>query len=116
MSGLDLLEQIYQQLHGAGLIGTKAEFSERLMGKSRSYLTSMRARKRHVSSDVLLTLDGALRAEIRARPKDQEVVDRITLRRALSEIDTFLRSYPAVDSIGPVGTPSSGTSAKAKIS
>ena len=94
MSGIDLLEHIYQQLHGADLIGSKAEFSKRLLAKSRSYLTSMRARQRHVSNDTIMALSDRLRAEIRARSQDRDVADRIVLRRALVEIDDFLGDYP----------------------
>lgn len=93
-TGIDLLEHIFQQLHDARLVGSKAEFSERLLGRSRSYLTSMRARDRHVSNDAIMALDVALRTEIRARNKDQEVFDRIVLRRALVEISDFLGDYP----------------------
>lgn len=96
MSGLDLLEHIYQQLYGAGLIGTKAEFSERLLAKSRSYLTSMKARKRHVSNDTVLALSDRLRLEIRTRNRDHDVADRIVLRRALADISDFLGNYPLV--------------------
>ncbi len=93
-TGIDLLEHIFQQLHDARLVGSKAEFSERLLGKSRSYLTSMRARDRHISNETLMALDVALRAEIRARNKDRDVYDRIVLRRASAEIDDFLGDYP----------------------
>lgn len=89
-TGLNLLEDIYQQLHHAGLIGSKAEFSERFLGKSRSYLTSMRARNRQISNDTVMRLDAALRAEIRARDKDRDVADRIVMRRALADINVFL--------------------------
>lgn len=92
MSGLDLLEQIYDQLRDRGLIGSKAEFSERLLDKSRSYLTSMQARKRHVPKETIIALDASLRAKIRARDKDRDVGDRIVMRSALVKIDSFLGS------------------------
>ena len=40
--GIEFLELIYGQLHEAGFVRSKGEFSERLLGKSPSYLTSMR--------------------------------------------------------------------------
>lgn len=89
-TGLNLLEDIYQQLHHAGLIGSKAEFSERFLGKSASYLTSMRARQRQVSNEIIMGLDAALRAKIKARDKDRDVADRIAMRRALADINAFL--------------------------
>jgi hypothetical protein len=42
--GIEFPEDIYGQLRGAGIISSKGEFSERLLGKSPSYPTSMRAK------------------------------------------------------------------------
>lgn len=115
-TGIDLLEHIFQQLSDAGLVSTKAEFSERLLGKSRSYLTSMRARDRHVSNDTVVALDVALRAEISARNKDQDVFDRIVLRRALVEIGDFLGDYPLLVLLRDVRTFRNPACAKAELS
>ena len=113
---IDFLEQIYQQLRNADLIRSKAEFSERLLGKSRSYLTSMRARDRHVSNDAVMALDAALRAEIRARDKDRDVADRIVMRRALAEINNFLGDYPLTILLDRARANSEATPAKSGIS
>lgn len=95
LSGLDLLNATYQQLRCADLVTSKADFSERLLARSRSYFTSMQARERHVSNDTLTTLSAALGTEIIKRCSDYEVEDRIALRRAKWGIDTFLGSYTA---------------------
>lgn len=114
--GIDLLERIFQQLHDARLVGSKAEFSERLLGKSRSYLTSMRARDRHISNDAVMALDIALRAEISTRNKDHDVFDRIVLRRALVEIDDFLGDYPLLILLQGTGMVRNPAHAKAELS
>jgi hypothetical protein len=94
-TGLDLLNDTYQQLRNAHLVTSKADFSERLLARSRSYLTSMQARDRNVSEDILAALSSALGTEIRKRCSDYEVAERIVLRRAKWGIDVFLGSYPA---------------------
>jgi hypothetical protein len=64
MLGIELLELLYGQLHEAGIIRSKSEFSERLLGKSPSYLTSMRAKQRVISGEVIIGLGDNLMAEI----------------------------------------------------
>jgi hypothetical protein len=113
---IDFLEQIYQQLRNADLIRSKAEFSERFLGRSPSYLTSMRARRRKVSNEIIMALDAALRAEIRARDKDRDVADRIVMRRALTEIDSFLGDYPLTILLDRASANSEATPAKTGIS
>jgi len=93
-TGIDLLNDTYQQLRSAGLVASKAEFSKRLLARSGSYLTSMQARDRHISKDILATLSAALGTEIGSRFCDYEVADRIVLRRAKWGIDISLGYYP----------------------
>jgi hypothetical protein len=50
---IDLLERSYAILHAHYLTASKADFSLRWLGRHPSYLTSMRARTRHVSPEVL---------------------------------------------------------------
>lgn len=50
---LEMLERAYQTLQGQGLTTSKAAFSEKWLGRAPSYLTSMRARNRQVSPEVL---------------------------------------------------------------
>lgn len=87
---LALLEDIYLLLRNAGLVSSKGDFSKRMLGKSRSYLTSMRARQRRVSSDIILGLGEVVISEIRARKDDRDVADRIVLRRAMVQINGYL--------------------------
>lgn len=54
---MDVLEQAYALAGQLGLVHSKAEFSERMLGKGASYLSSMSARQRCPSKDVLLTLE-----------------------------------------------------------
>lgn len=63
-TGLFLLEDIYTRMQEAGLVTSKAEFSQRFLGKGASYLTSMRSRQRHVPDDVFALLIERLEAEI----------------------------------------------------
>lgn len=57
---MDVLEQAYVLAGQLGLVRSKAEFSERLLGRGASYLSSMSARDRCPSRDVLLTLESKL--------------------------------------------------------
>lgn len=52
-SDIEFLEHIFDQMKEAGLVETKGEFSQSLLGKSASYLTSMAARDRTVPTEVL---------------------------------------------------------------
>lgn len=52
-SDIEFLEHIFDQMKEAGLVETKAEFSQMLLGKGPSYLTSMAARGRVVPMEVL---------------------------------------------------------------
>lgn len=89
--GIEFLERVYEQLHKAGIIRSKGEFSERLLGKSPSYLTSMRAKQRGISSAVIMGLGDNLMAEITelgSDPADVEI--RALLRRAVAQVNNYL--------------------------
>lgn len=64
MSVIEFLEQVCERMQRVGLVTTKAEFSQRLLGKAPSYLTSMKARERHVPGDVTGYLKARLRADL----------------------------------------------------
>lgn len=53
INDIAFLEQIFGQMQQAGFVDTKSDFSQRLLGKGASYLTSMAARDRHIPMDVL---------------------------------------------------------------
>lgn len=53
ISDIAFLERIFVQMQQAGLVETKSDFSQRLLGKGASYLTSMAARERNVPMEVL---------------------------------------------------------------
>lgn len=89
--GIEFLETIYGQLHEAGTIRSKGEFSERLLGKSPSYLTSMRAKQRVISSAVIMGLGDNLMAEIDDLGSDPTHADtRALLRRAVAQVNYYL--------------------------
>lgn len=89
--GIEFLEIIYGQLHEAGITRSKGDFSERLLGKSPSYLTSMRAKQRVVSSEVIMGLGDNLMAEIDILGADQaQAKTRARLRRAVAQINNYL--------------------------
>lgn len=52
MNHIDLLETVCERMQQVGLIHSKADFSERMLGKGPSYLTSMRSRNRNVPEEV----------------------------------------------------------------
>ncbi|MFK4767100.1 DUF6626 family protein [Rhizobium sp. ZW T2_16] len=64
MSVIEFLEQVCERMQRVGLVNTKAEFSERMLGKAPSYLTSMKTRERHASQDVIDYLGARLRADL----------------------------------------------------
>lgn len=89
--GIEFLETIYGQLHEAGIVRSKGEFSERLLGKSPSYLTSMRAKQRVISSEVIMGLGDNLMVEIDelgSEPAHMEI--RALLRRAVAQVNNYL--------------------------
>lgn len=100
--GIEFLETIYRQLHEAGIVRSKGEFSERLLGKSPSYLTSMRAKQRVISSEIIVGLGDNLVAEIAQLRCDQAKVEiRQVLRRAVAQVNNYLvdQTIPAANSI-----------------
>ena len=89
--GIEFLEIIYGQLHEAGIVRSKGEFSERLLGKSPSYLTSMRAKQRVISSEVIMGLGENLLAEIDDLGADTAHAEiRAVLRRAVARVNNYL--------------------------
>lgn len=89
--GIEFIESIYGQLHEAGIIRSKGEFSERLLGKSPSYLTSMRAKQRVVSSDIIMGLGDNLMAEIDDLGSDPAHAKiRAVLRRVVALVNNYL--------------------------
>ena len=107
--GIEFLEIIYGQLHEAGFIRSKGEFSERLLGKSPSYLTSMRAKQRVISSEVIMGLGDNLMAEIVELGSDPVCVEmRASLRRAIAQVNNYLadQTIPAgIISMPRIATP-----------
>lgn len=108
-----LLEDIYKQLRVAELVRSKGDFSKRFLGKSQSYLTSMAARQRHISSDVMVDLSEAIIAEIRAKKDDHYVADRIVLRGAMALVNGYLaeQTIPACLKKGALSSSGSTRSA-----
>ncbi|MBF0678798.1 MAG: hypothetical protein IR164_07660 [Devosia sp.] len=101
--GIEFLETIYGQLHEARIVRSKGEFSERLLGKSPSYLTSMRAKQRVVSSSVVMGLSDSLMAEITSLGScTTHAENRAILRRALAQVNNYL-----ADQTVPAGVPAS---------
>lgn len=104
--GIEFIESIYGQLHEAGIVRSKGEFSERLLAKSPSYLTSMRAKQRVISSEVIMGLGDNLMAAIDnldAGPAHAET--RALLRRAVARINNYLadQTVPAgIEFQGPL--------------
>ncbi|MDK9723097.1 MAG: hypothetical protein OEL53_18165 [Rhodospirillales bacterium] len=55
-----ILKEIYTALHDQHFVASQYEFSKQWLGKSRSYLSSAKARQRTPSVDVLLALSTKL--------------------------------------------------------
>ena len=89
--GIEFLELIYGQLRGAEIVRSKGEFSERLLRKSPSYLTAMRAKPRIISSEIITGLGDNLMAEIVELGSDPVCVEmRASLRRAVAQVNNYL--------------------------
>lgn len=89
--GIEFLEIVYRQLHEAGIVRSKGEFSERLLGKSPSYLTSMRAKQRVISGEIIMGLGDNLMAEIAELGSDPAHMEiRALLRRAVAQVNNYL--------------------------
>ena len=103
MLGIELLELLYGQLHEAGIIRSKSEFSERLLGKSPSYLTSMRAKQRVISGEVIIGLGDNLMAEIAELGSDPAHMEiRALLRRAVAQLNNYLADQTIPAGITPM--------------
>lgn len=64
MADIDMLEAVCERMQQVGLIHSKADFSERMLGKGPSYLTSMRARNRNVPEEVFSFFIDQLETEV----------------------------------------------------
>ncbi|ATN35227.1 hypothetical protein ACO34A_15595 [Rhizobium sp. ACO-34A] len=64
MNHIDLLETVCERMQQVGLIHSKADFSERMLGKGPSYLTSMRSRNRNVPEEVFSFFISQLETEV----------------------------------------------------
>jgi hypothetical protein len=106
MQGIEFLETIYGQLREAGIVRSKGEFSERLLGKSPSYLTSMRAKQRVISSEVMMGLADNLMAEITEVSSDPaHAENRAPLRRAVALVNNYLADQTIPSRILPLAKP-----------
>jgi len=56
ISDIEFLEAVCERMQQVGLVQSKADFSARMLGKGPSYLTSMSARDRKVSDEVMTHL------------------------------------------------------------
>lgn len=61
---IEFLETVCERMQQVGLVQSKADFSTRMLGKGPSYLTSMSARDRKVSEEVIAFLRQQLEADI----------------------------------------------------
>lgn len=115
--GIEFLEIIYGQLHEAGIIRSKGEFSERLLGKSPSYLTSMRAKQRVISSEVIMGLGDNLMAEIDELGSDPTHAEtRALLRRAVAQVNNYLADQTIPAGILPLIEPREPSSVPRRFS
>ena len=65
-SDIEFLEAICERMQEVGLVQSKADFSTRMLGKGPSYLTSMSARDRKVTDEVMAFLIDQVTADIEA--------------------------------------------------
>lgn len=89
-TGIEVLERVYKQLRAAGVVRSKAEFSEVLLGKSPSYLTSMRAKQRTVSDEIIMVLGDAVWSEMKSRQQEGDIQGMDVLRHAVAQVNTYL--------------------------
>ena len=107
---LDILEKIYALLHSENFVQSKADFSSRLLGKSPSYLTSMRARQRRVPTDVVFLLGEVVIGEMRKAPAGSSVA--IALRRAMIDINAYLADQTICPTLKAIMTEQKKASAR----
>jgi hypothetical protein len=80
-----ILQETYDALARLGMTSSQYDFSERWIGRDRSYLSSTKARERDASSEAMLTLATRLTKEaIKLRQTykhgEAEVLDRMSGR------------------------------------
>lgn len=103
VSDIEFLETVCERMQQVGLVHSKADFSTRMLGKTPSYLTSMRSRNRKVPDEVMSSLveqllDGvacdntallALHEEAERREHDRKLrtdtLEWIAMHRATAE-------------------------------
>jgi hypothetical protein len=64
VENIDFVEGVFEDMQRLGLVRSKSEFSEHMLGKATSYLTSMRARDRNVPGEVVDHMRSALAEHI----------------------------------------------------
>lgn len=64
VSDIEFLEAVCDRMQQVGLVQSKAEFSRTMLGKGPSYLTSMSARDRKVSDEVVASLTRKLQKDV----------------------------------------------------
>lgn len=95
---LSTISGIYQAMHGAGLVRSKAVFSSQWLMQGSSYLTSMQTRDRQPTDDVVTRLASKLsRAVMEQLDAGATTNERrsqlIALGDALVSIDACLANY-----------------------
>lgn len=73
---IDFLESMCERMQQVGLVESKTTFSTRMLGKGPSYLTSMKARDRHVPDEVM---------ELFRQRLDDDIADADTMIAALRD-------------------------------
>lgn len=102
VTGIEFLELIYGQLQAVGIVRSKGEFSDRLLGKSPSYMTSMKAKKRVVSHEVIAGLGDNLMTNIaELGPDAAHRETRSVLRRAVAQVNNFLADHAIASEFKP---------------
>ena len=97
VSDIDFLESICERMQQVGLVESKTAFSTRMLGKGPSYLTSMKARDRHVPDEVAVQRASrlAVLSQKATRPRlSLSIVPprRTCAQRGLSSVAKRLRS------------------------
>lgn len=89
-SDLSVITAIYDAMRKAGIVRTKAEFSNRWLLRDPSYLTSMQTRNRRPTCDVTNRLTASLRKEIHALLSGRMVLDQALRRRLIALTDALI--------------------------
>ena len=64
VSDIEFLESMCERMQQVGLVESKTAFSTHMLGKGPSYLTSMKARDRHVPDEVMASFRQRLEDDI----------------------------------------------------